>query len=144
MRSPRTLATVVIAVATYALALVATALLPWFTGREPAFAVLRAREREREATPELLQAIREQFDLPRTPWESVSRWFAGVARGDFGTSWVNPAQGAWSQATHGLGITATLTFVSTVLCLIVALLIVMPRIAAAARGRRGGVAAPSF
>lgn len=66
MRSPRTLATVIIAVATYALALVATALLPWFTGREPAFAVLRAREREREATPELLQAIREQFDLPRT------------------------------------------------------------------------------
>ncbi|MBG9292719.1 ABC transporter permease subunit [Corynebacterium diphtheriae] len=144
MRSPRTLATVIIAVATYALALVATALLPWFTGREPAFAVLRAREREREATPELLQAIREQFDLPRTPWESVSRWFAGVARGDFGTSWVNPAQGAWAQATHGLGITATLTFVSTVLCLIVALLIVMPRIAAAARGRRGGVAAPQL
>lgn len=31
--------------------LVLTALLPWLTGREPAYAVLCAREREREATP---------------------------------------------------------------------------------------------
>lgn len=148
MRSTRlrasTLTTVGIAVTTYLLALVATALLPWFTGREPAFAVLRAREREREATPELLQAIRDEFDLPQTPWESVSRWFAGLSRGEFGVSWTNPAQDAWQQATHGLGITATLTFVSTMLCLVVALMIVGPRLAGAARGKSAGVAAPQM
>lgn len=54
----------------------------------------------------------------------------------------NPAQDAWQQATHGLGITATLTFASTMLCLVVALMIVGPRLAGAARGKSAGAAAP--
>src|SRR5690606_23504871 len=107
--------------------LVLTALLPWLTGREPAYAVLRAREREREATPELIEAIRNEYDLPASPWESLSQWFGGAVRGDFGTSWVT-GRDALAAATHGLGITIALTITATVTSVLLAFIIVLPRI----------------
>lgn len=125
----------------YVLALVITALLPWLTGREPAYAVLRAREREREATPELLDAIRTEFGLPTTPIESLTHWFGGVVRGDFGQSWVNPGRSAMALATDGLGITVSLTAAATLLSVVIAFAIVLPRIVAAAKGKTGGRAA---
>ena len=108
--------------------LTATALLPWLTGREPAFAVLRAREREREATPELLESIRTEFGLPASPWESIHQWFSGLVRLDFGHSWVNPAQDAFSVATNGLGITAALTAAAMAFSLVLSVLIVVPHV----------------
>lgn len=134
----------VLVAAVYLAALVLTALLPWLTGREPAFAVLRAREREREATPELLDAIRQEFDLPTTPVESLTQWFGDAIRGDFGHSWVNPARSAMGEATHGLGISVTLTLLATLLSMLIAFAIVLPNIVAAAKGagNRAGRMAP--
>ncbi|MGV3114505.1 ABC transporter permease subunit [Corynebacterium freneyi] len=114
--------------------LVLTALLPWLTGREPAYSVLRAREREREATPELIEAIRTEYDLPTSPWESLSQWFGGAVRGDFGTSWVT-GRDALAAATHGLGITIALTIAATVTSVLLAFIIVLPRIIGSRAGR---------
>lgn len=118
--------------------LVLTALLPWLTGREPAYAVLRAREREREITPELIEAVRREYGLPTTPWESLQQWTTNILHGDFGTSWVT-GQDAFAQAVNGFGITFALTATSMVLCVVVALALVLPRIA----GMRAGKWTPS-
>lgn len=104
--------------------LVITALLPWLTGRDPAYAVLRAREREREATPELIDAIRRAEDLPSTPWESLAQWFSGLLRLDFGNSWVDTRVPALSAALDGIGITAALTTSALAFALILAALTV--------------------
>ena len=117
----------VIVVAFFGL-LILTALLPWLTGREPAYAVLRAREREREATPELIESIRQAHDLPTTPWESLAAWFSGLLRLDFGTSWVNPQQAALPAALEGVGITAALTTSALAFALVASLLCVVPHI----------------
>jgi len=118
--------------------LVLTALLPWLTGREPAYAVLRAREREREITPELIEAVRREYGLPTTPWESLQQWTTNILHGDFGTSWVT-GQDAFAQAVNGFGITFALTATSMALCVFVALALVLPRIA----GMRAGKWTPS-
>lgn len=43
------------------------ALLPWLSGRDPALTILRATSAEREATPEVLEAIRERLGLSGGP-----------------------------------------------------------------------------
>ncbi len=121
-----------------------TTMLPWFTGREPALSVLRARQAEREATPELLARIREGFDLPATPWESLAGWFTGPLRGDFGPSWVDQGQSAMGAAVGGLGISVSLTVVSLIVSTLIAAAVVAPRLTAAAHGRRPGGAAATI
>ncbi|WP_448851056.1 ABC transporter permease subunit [Corynebacterium sp. 335C] len=118
-----------------------TTMLPWFTGREPALSVLRAREAQRAATPELLARIREDFDLPSTPWESLAGWVSGPLLGDFGPSWVDQGQDAMGAALGGLGISISLTFAALVVSTLIAVAVVTPRLTAAARGRRPGGAA---
>ncbi|WP_019997528.1 ABC transporter permease subunit [Aureimonas ureilytica] len=71
--------------------LVLVALLPWLSGRDPALSILRARSGDQEATAEALGAIRAQLGLDRGPWEALLTWFAGLARGDAGTSWISGA-----------------------------------------------------
>ena len=110
------------------------AMLPWLTGREPALSVLRTREREREAEPELLAAIREEFQLPASPGQSLEWWWSHLLRGDLGTSWVNPNESATSLAFHGLPVTISLTLASVVLGLLLAVGILMPSVRATARG----------
>lgn len=110
------------------------AMLPWLTGREPALSVLRTREREREAEPELLAAIREEFQLPASPGQSLEWWWSHLLRGDLGTSWVNPNESATSLAFHGLPVTISLTLASVVLGLLLAVGILVPSVRATARG----------
>lgn len=120
-----------------------TALLPWFTGRDPALAVLRARESERAATPELLDDIRVEFDLPESPWESVTRFLSGLIHLDLGNSWVNPSDPALGAAIGGLGISASLVFTSLVVSTLIAVAVVAPRVLRAADGRPSGSAPAS-
>lgn len=49
---------------------------------DPAVFLLRGRS----ATPEALEAIRQQFGLDRSFLEQYLSWFTGVLRGDFGSS----------------------------------------------------------
>lgn len=46
----------------------------------------RALVGTRQASPELLAAIREQYHLDEPLWQQYLRWISGVLRGDFGTS----------------------------------------------------------
>lgn len=111
-----------------------TSMLPWATGRTPAMAALRAREHEREASPELLASIRERFDLPASPWESFGRWFTHTLRGNLGHSWIQPEQPALGMALHGLGVTATLTGLALALAVGISVLVVLPRLRAQTKG----------
>ena len=54
------------------LALVAlVGLLPWLSSNDPALTILRATSAEREATPEVLDAIRERLGLDAGPVGSI-------------------------------------------------------------------------
>ncbi|QPL05686.1 MULTISPECIES: ABC transporter permease subunit [Actinomyces] len=64
-------------------------LLPWLSGHDPALTILRATSAEREATPEVLAAIRERLGLDRGPLGTIGYWLSGVVRGDLGTSWIS-------------------------------------------------------
>lgn len=115
-----------------------TTLLPWFTGREPALSVLRAREPEREPDADLLESIRQEFRLPASPWESIQLWASRTLRGDFGSSWIDPDASALEVATAGLGVTAALTLCSLVLALGLSFAIVIPRVRVRVQGRTPG------
>lgn len=71
--------------------LVLVAMLPWISGRDPAASILRARMGEQNATPEALAAIRESLGLAAGPVGHMRAWFAGLAQGDLGTSWISGA-----------------------------------------------------
>ncbi|MEU8577885.1 ABC transporter permease subunit [Streptomyces asoensis] len=67
----------------------AIGLLPWLSHTDPARTVLRARSAERDATPEVLAAVRARLDLDDGPLTLLGRWLAGLPRGDAGRSWIS-------------------------------------------------------
>ncbi|MFD0996861.1 peptide/nickel transport system permease protein [Pseudoclavibacter chungangensis] len=116
-----------------ALLLVAGA-LPWLSQRDPAASVLRARYAELEPTPEALAAIRTELGLDGGPIVISLRWWGGILRGDFGTSWVSGApigSGIW----HTLGVSATLALFAIVVALVVAAALVVPAVLRVLRDR---------
>lgn len=111
-------------------------LLPWFSGRDPAQTVLRARSAEQEATAEALAAIRADLGLDVGPVDLVTRWASGVVRGDFGTSWVNGRPVLPGMLT-ALSVSLTLMVFAVAVALLVAAAIVIPALVAGLRGRPG-------
>jgi len=104
-----------------------------------------------EASPERVEALREELGLNRPLWRQYTAWVGGLLRGDFGESALNSAT-VTSELGRKLTITAPLVLASTVLSVIVA---VPLGIFAAARHRRGdgitvsavsqlGIALPTF
>ena len=116
-----------------ALLLFVAGALPWLSQRDPAASVLRARYAELEPTPEALASVRAQLGLDGGPLATSLRWWAGVLRGDLGTSWVSGGAigpGVWTA----LGASATLTVFAVVVAAVVAAALVAP---AARRVLRG-------
>ncbi|ALG30362.1 ABC transporter permease [Glutamicibacter halophytocola] len=108
--------------------------LPWLSRTDPAAAVLRARYAELEPTPQALAAIREQLGLGQGPVHSSLQWWAGVLRGDLGSSWVSGAPigpGAW----QALSVSATLTAFASAAALLVALCLIAPAMLRVLRDR---------
>ncbi|WP_062644134.1 ABC transporter permease subunit [Streptomyces maremycinicus] len=66
-------------------------LLPWLSRTDPALTVLKARSADRDATPEVLAAIRAQLGLQEGPLRLLGHWLAGLPRGDAGRSWISGA-----------------------------------------------------
>jgi len=104
-----------------------------------------------EASPQRVEALREELGLNRPLWNQYVEWIGGVVQGDFGQSALNNAT-VTSELGEKLTITAPLVLASTVLSIIVA---VPLGIFAAARHRRVdgitvsavgqlGIAVPSF
>ncbi|TKV57144.1 ABC transporter permease subunit [Nakamurella flava] len=111
-------------------------MLPWFSGRDPAQTILRARSAEQEATGEALAAIRADLGLGAGPWGSFTHWASGLLHGDFGNSWIsgNPVLPGMLSA---LGVSLTVMGFAVIVALLVATLIVLPAVVAGVRGRAG-------
>ena len=114
--------------------LLITALLPWLGNRDLALAVFRAREAERDPDPEILEAIRNELDLPTNPAEGVMEWLRGAITGDFGVSWVDPSRNAADVALGGFGVSFTLAALSTGTAVILSWFLVWPRLRSIVRG----------
>ena len=139
--SPVTAASRALAVA----ALVAlVGLLPWLSGNDPALTILRATSAEREATPEVLAAIRERLGLDQGPVGTIGHWLAGLARGDLGTSWIS-GDPVGTGTLEAFGVSLTLMGAALGVGLVTAVLLAAPTLRDALTGRRrargGAVAA---
>ncbi|MDO4687037.1 MAG: ABC transporter permease subunit [Corynebacterium sp.] len=113
-----------------------TAILPFLSNRDLAHAVFRAREAERTPDPEILEAIRNELNLPSSPGEGLISWWSGALRGDFGVSWVDPSRGAADVAWSGFGVSATLAGLSTLFAVVFAWMLTWPRFRAVVKGKR--------
>ncbi|GAA4142573.1 ABC transporter permease subunit [Actinomadura keratinilytica] len=82
-------------------------LLPWLSRTDPALTVLKARSAERDPTPEVLQAIRDELGLDAGPVRLLGRWLGGLLHGDAGTSWVSGTE-VLPAVAQGLGVSLLL------------------------------------
>lgn len=117
------------------------ALLPWVAATDPASTVLRARYAEREATPEAVAAVRAELGLDAGPLAFLGDWLGGLLRGDLGTSWVS-GRPVTAGLLDALGVSLTLMAHALGVALVLAVLLALPSLRAAVRGRpRWGVGA---
>ncbi|KOV87421.1 ABC transporter permease [Streptomyces sp. NRRL WC-3618] len=111
-------------------------LLPWLTRTDPALTVLRARSAEREATPAVLAAVREQLGLEAGPLKLLGDWLGGLPRGDAGRSWISGAE-VMPGVVQALGASLLLMAVALTIAFLVAALVCAPTLWSGGR-RRGG------
>lgn len=116
--------------------LVVVGMLPWFSGRDPAQTILRARSAEQEASAEALAAIRADLGLDAGAWGLFTQWASGVFRGDFGLSWVNGKPVLPGMLT-ALTVSLSLMVFAVAVALAVAAVVVLPALVAGVRGRPG-------
>ncbi|GAB79394.1 peptide/nickel transport system permease protein [Austwickia chelonae] len=108
--------------------------LPWLTGADPARTVLRARQVERDADPAALDAIRADLDLPASPLVGAARWLGRATTGDLGVSWVS-GRAVADTLGSALAVSLNLAGIAALTSLIVAVLLVTPRVIGVGLGR---------
>ncbi len=117
--------------------------MPWLSRNDPALTILRAGSAEREATPEVLEAIRERLGLGAGPLGSLRHWLGGLVRGDLGSSWISGNPVGPGEAT-AFGVSVTLMATALAIALIVVVALAAPTLRDGLSGRvrqRGGVVA---
>ncbi|GAA0462106.1 ABC transporter permease subunit [Streptomyces olivaceiscleroticus] len=68
-------------------------LLPWLSRTDPALTVLKARSADRDPTPDVLRAIRDELGLDAGPLHLLGQWLGRlVLHGDAGHSWISGAE----------------------------------------------------
>jgi peptide/nickel transport system permease protein len=97
-------------------------LLPAPSGTDPALTVLRARLADREPDAAALASVRAELGLDGGTFGLFRQWLAGLARGDFGRSWVS-GEPVGPSVSHALGVSVTLAGFAVVVALLVALLL---------------------
>ncbi|MBC7269285.1 MAG: ABC transporter permease subunit [Streptomyces sp.] len=116
-------------------------LLPWLAHTDPALTVLKARAMEREATPEVLDAVRRQLGLGEGPLRLLGEWLAGLPRGDAGRSWLS-GEPVLPGVVQALGVSLLLTGAALVVAVVTAGLVCARTLRDGARrrldGRRAG------
>jgi peptide/nickel transport system permease protein len=119
--------------------------LPWLTGTDPAYTILRARAGEQIATEDALRRIRDELDLAPTPTAHLTGWLADLVSGDLGTSWVSGAP-VLPGLLDALGVSLTLMGFALLVALPLAAAVAAPALRAALRGspRRSGTAAAAL
>ncbi|MBT2409517.1 ABC transporter permease subunit [Streptomyces sp. ISL-12] len=94
-------------------------LLPWLTRTDPALTVLKARSAERDPTPEVLAAVREQLGLGDGPLPLLGKWLGGLLRGDAGQSWISGTD-VLPGVLQALGVSVLLMAVALVVAVLTA------------------------
>lgn len=96
-------------------------LFPYMSGIDPTSAILRSRIGERERTPEIVAAIREDLGLDKPLAYQFVYWIEHLIKGDLGKSYV-------SQAPVGLILFNGLkvTFILSIVSLAIAIMISIP------------------
>lgn len=112
-------------------------MLPWISGRDPALSILRARSGEQTATPEALEAIRQQLGLAAGPVEHLRDWVLGLFQGDLGTSWISGGP-VLPGMIHALGVSLTLMSAAFAVAAVTAGLLCLPTLRRGLAGRPTG------
>lgn len=119
-------------------------LLPVPSGSDPALAVLRARLADREPDAEALASVRAELGIDGGPLGLFRHWLEGLARGDFGRSWVS-GEPVGPSVAHAFAISLTLAGFAIAVALLVALLLIARSLRQGLAGREitgnGGTAA---
>ena len=115
---------------------VVIAALPWLWDSDPAATVLRTRYPERGVDPATLDALRAELDLPTNPVGGALGWLGGVLTGDLGTSWVSRGPVA-PGVLAAIGVSLTLAAAAALVAAVVALGLLAPGVARAARRGSG-------
>ncbi|MEU0740416.1 ABC transporter permease subunit [Streptomyces sp. NPDC006134] len=116
-------------------------LLPWLTRTDPALTVLKARSADRDPSPEVLAAIRDQLGLDGGPLHLLGQWLGGLAHGDAGRSWIS-GSAVLPDVLQALGASLLLMAAALVVAALTAALVCARTLRKGARrqlgGRRGG------
>jgi peptide/nickel transport system permease protein len=95
-------------------------LFPYMSRIDPTSSILRSRIGEREQTPEIVAAIREDLGLDRPLIFQFVNWIEHIFKGDLGRSFVSQAP-VGEILFRGLKVTLILSLVSLLLSIIVAI-----------------------
>jgi peptide/nickel transport system permease protein len=95
-------------------------LYPYVSGIDPTNAILRSRIGERERTPEIVAAIRNELGLDRPLFFQFTNWLERMSRGDLGKSFVSQAP-VGEILFRGLKVTLILSLVSLAFAIIVSI-----------------------
>ncbi|WP_181138801.1 ABC transporter permease subunit [Streptomyces sp. Ru73] len=113
-------------------------LLPWLSRTDPARTVLKARSADRDPTPEVLRAVRDELGLDAGPLHLLGRWLERLAlHGDAGRSWISGADVTPSVA-QALGASLLLMAGALVVALLTAGAVCARTLRRGARRRLGG------
>jgi peptide/nickel transport system permease protein len=83
-------------------------LLPWLSRTDPALTVLKARSVERDPTPEVLAAVRDELGLDDGPLRLLVRWLGGLLPyGDAARSWISGTE-VMPSVVQALGVSLLL------------------------------------
>ncbi len=134
MRSRDTLLVAASRIASVAAIVLLIGMLPWLSGSDPAYTILRARYADLEVTEENLAAVRAELGLDRGPLAIFTDWFTGVLRGDLGVSWISGRPVA-DGIVSALGVSLTLMAFAFVVALVLAAIVCIPVVRSGLRGR---------
>jgi peptide/nickel transport system permease protein len=95
-------------------------LYPYISGIDPTSAILRSRIGEREQTPEIIAAVKEELGLDRPLFFQFINWVEHIFKGDLGKSFVSQAP-VGEILFRGLKITLILSLVSLLLSILVSI-----------------------
>jgi len=95
-------------------------LYPYISGIDPTSAILRSRIGEREQTPEIIAAVKEELGLDRPLFFQFINWVEHIFKGDLGKSFVSQAP-VGEILFRGLKITLILSVVSLLLSILVSI-----------------------
>lgn len=95
-------------------------LYPYISGIDPTSSILRSRIGEREQTPQIIAAVREELGLDKPLMVQFVKWIEHMFKGDMGTSFISRTPVS-TILFRGLKITLILSLVSLAVAIIISI-----------------------